>query len=283
MTGNYEGILQPNESKQVLIKNGDVLLKAGSQTVIKITVKYSGKFPELLEYRLNAKTICPEPNTERVDFFKGDEHSKDILTSILSSPMSTILNQKSYECGVKSLRSSKYPWQADIFIRHGDTVNFACEATLISPLHLITSAHCVTFKNKDIEVPASILTVHLRDPHDSKDVNRATVAKVKVHPGYNLNTLFSDIAVLQLNDALAVTDGVRPICLSGKLSYDGELVLTGYEVGKRGDHRDELKETAVSRIDENVCSKRAPELQRIIGEDTYCVTYPSGELAQNMS
>ncbi|KAJ8977604.1 hypothetical protein NQ317_011776 [Molorchus minor] len=253
--GDYE-VVPRNEENGVLIKNGKLLLKAGDQTNVKITVKYDGsKFPQLIEYRLNAKSLCPDPNNGRSDFFQGDARSKDLLKTILS-PISPTVKETAYQCGVISPDGSlSYPWHADIFIKHDDTEQYACEATLISPSHLLTAAHCVTFINKNEEVPVNKIAVYLGGSKDALGADRETVAEVKVYHSYDPLTLFNDLAILQLERNVSLTEKVQPICLSDQHNFEGVSSLIGYNIGKR---EDQVKETRVKWIDSDECQKGLP-------------------------
>lgn len=205
----------------------------------------------------------------RRDYFEGDDKAKDFLSSILSKTK-PIAFKPTFECGLK--RSDVYPWQAAVSISKDGNDQYICEATLISPSHVILPAHCVTF-NSDIEkIPENIITVTLAGNNEKIGVNF-----VNVHRGYDSDILADDVAILELKSALKIDDNVRPICLDNTDGYVDTFVLTGKAVGNDGSIRDQVIETIVDEEDTADCAAKNPQLAGLLGENTLCVSYPPGE------
>ncbi|XP_018564126.1 trypsin beta-like [Anoplophora glabripennis] len=268
----YEVVLSKDRKNEALIKNKNILLKAGSISNIKITGKYDGdKFPNLIEYRLNAKTICPAYNTLRTDLFEGDDNSIQFLSSILSRTKPPSY-KPTFECGLK--RSDVYPWQAAVSITKDGKDQYICEATLISTSHVILPAHCVTFSSDDESVPENILSVTLAG---AKDTLR--VKNIIVHRGYDPNILIDDVAILELDAVLKISDNVRPICLEGTDGSIDSLVLVGKAVEADQKIGNQALETIVDDVDTGDCALKNPELAALLGDNSVCVSYPSGKSA----
>lgn len=57
----FETVLIEDEQDQVLVKNRHKKLKADENMTLKMTVKYKNdKAPSIIEYRLNARKLCPD-------------------------------------------------------------------------------------------------------------------------------------------------------------------------------------------------------------------------------
>ncbi|XP_028142336.2 vitamin K-dependent protein C [Diabrotica virgifera virgifera] len=259
------------DSKMVKLQSPDMLLKADNPKLLEVTVNYKGSaVPSLQEYRLNARTICPQKNHNRHDVFLGDANADYFLSSIQHKPESPNIP---FECGV-SYPSNQYPWQASIHLHFAKEKRYACEALLISSEYLLTSAHCVTFINDTEIIPRAFVKVHLGSDKESKDQHY--IREIFVHPGYRAGSIIDDIAVIKLLDYVDVNKVYRPLCLDNENADIDKLVITGFQIGKDGVVGN-LLESNVLRIDNKECIKLTPYLKEVLDNDNYCVSYKSDD------
>nr|XP_025046103.1 LOW QUALITY PROTEIN: serine protease 27-like [Pelodiscus sinensis] len=146
----------------------------------------------------------------------------------LSSPVARVLlllglaqgaqeSQKQTVCG-KRLVSGRilngqdapdgaWPWQVSVR-RHGFHI---CGGALVSESWVVSAAHCFA-----PSVATSAYRVHLGENQSVPETPTQaslSVKRIVPHPDYNGVSFFADIALLELENPLAFTAAVHPICL----------------------------------------------------------------------
>ncbi|XP_059208414.1 complement factor B-like [Centropristis striata] len=115
-------------------------------------------------------------------------------------------------CGLH--KGQSYPWLANVLIRNKISGSLRrCLGSLVSPWFVLTAAHCFTFENQ-----AQDITVEIDDGN-----NRVKQVKTMMqHPLFNVNAKKSkgvmefydyDVALLQLQEEVQISDNARPICI----------------------------------------------------------------------
>lgn len=96
---------------------------------------------------------------------------------------------------------------------------------------IITSAHCVTHEKTKRAVNTEDLLVYAGKYNLRKFTGPEQDGKVEeiiVHPDYDYERFFSDIAILRLKDKLRRDNYVRPVCL---WNFDSDLKLIVDKLG----------------------------------------------------
>lgn len=117
-------------------------------------------------------------------------------------------------------QQGEWPWIAGLF----NAGRHICGGSLIDDRHILTAAHCVAQMNSwDV----ARLTVRLGDydiktPHEVRHIEKR-VKRVVRHRGFDMRTLYNDVAILTLNEPVEFSETVRPVCLpSGANLYVGK-------------------------------------------------------------
>lgn len=101
--------------------------------------------------------------------------------------------------------TNTWDWTVSIFVTVGSGAAL-CGGAILSSSWIITAAHCFSSVN------ASQVTVYSGSNRLFAGQIR-TVASIVVHPSYISNTKVNDIALIKLNTPLAMTNGVKTICI----------------------------------------------------------------------
>ncbi len=170
--------------------------------------------------------------------------------------------------GGREANPGEWPWQVALIHAGGDPYDDQyCGGTLISPLWVVTAAHCAHGKNtSQIQVLAGIH--NLRTP-DSGFL-RLGVKRIILHPNYGQATQYdSDIALLELN-APATFRPMTPtqLPIDGVITVAADIgPLTGVEATVTGwgntspsdiDYPDTLQEVEVPILPNADCSRAYP-------------------------
>ncbi|XP_070000475.1 transmembrane protease serine 9-like isoform X2 [Penaeus vannamei] len=160
------------------------------------------------------------------------------ITTTTTSTITTITTTTSSPCrcgrtnkrivGGQETGVNEYPWHVGV-ARRGQTHPF-CGASVISPRHVLTAAHCT-------------------EP-------------IHQHSAYNSNTLANDIAIIELSSRLQLEDPrVGPVCLPRPgLLYEGAAAfVTGWgRVSEGGSQPVKLQEVEVPVISNKECEVSYP-------------------------
>ncbi|XP_077267025.1 uncharacterized protein LOC143900014 isoform X4 [Temnothorax americanus] len=150
-----------------------------------------------------------------------------------------------------------YPWQASIRVRGHSRSNHWCGAVIISPLHVLTAAHCLEGYNKG--------TYFVRAGDYNTDIDEGTEVEANIEDyyvhedfrkGHRMN---NDIALVLLKGlGIPLGKDIMPICLpSENTEYSPGLncTISGFgsiETGKTTQSKD-LRYGWVPLLDQSVC------------------------------
>lgn len=152
-----------------------------------------------------------------------------------------------------------YPWQGIL------TVNgrFACGCTLITPLHVLTAAHCTYGRSPS--VLGLIFGRHnfTLDNTEASEQRRNAV-KITQHPQLNVTKLDFDFSIIKLDSPISITDYVEPACLprDGSNDYGGgtHAIVTGWGSLQASEMRrpEILQQIKIPTWNKNTCGNFKP-------------------------
>ncbi|XP_061403619.1 serine protease 55-like isoform X2 [Lethenteron reissneri] len=124
------------------------------------------------------------------------------------------------DCGVETGGWAN-PWSALLYLGASNPV---CEATLISPQWLITTASC--FNNRSL-IPGDWLA----EFNNNTGYTNYSLGSIAQHPKFNASTWDYDVALVRLVTTVSLSDQIRPACLPHRLQ---QVPLPGKSCSVRG-------------------------------------------------
>ncbi|KAF6200865.1 hypothetical protein GE061_005312, partial [Apolygus lucorum] len=170
---------------------------------------------------------------------------------------------------------SKYPFM--VSLRTPTNIHF-CGASIISPIHILTAAHCVSNKDrKDRPQPETLMSV-VGAHHRMEDASHGETQKLKVKEVFVPESWFevkgslrNDIAILLLETPIRFSKFVSPVCLTPTLPpmVNKFIKAMGWGVTEFG-NPDKLMEASVQVLDKAVCNDNAKEICFKTGKSASC-------------
>ncbi|XP_014285957.1 transmembrane protease serine 9 [Halyomorpha halys] len=194
---------------------------------------------------------------------------------------------------------SEYPWHVALYMKKEiESPQFICGATIIHPKAVITAAHCVYVESAQKvanETKFLIAAGKFMSSWNKQEVaeQRFQVKKIHIKDTFRgvMLLLKDDIAILELNGTITLSDYIMPVCMDwrGKLdSFKNPLILgtvPGWGYTEEDKISDELRASKVPYTDRLQCIELAPtDFKEFIVPDKFCaVSTEDSILAQGDS
>ncbi|CAO1381196.1 unnamed protein product [Diamesa hyperborea] len=194
-----------------------------------------------------ATPLTSRPNrdttTRKSTYFQGDLPFLNSGQQGSSETSTHSILSTEGECGVVISKSTplivhgeetyagQFPWHSAIYLSDVGQLKYICGGSLISLSAIITAAHCVTHAKTSRAINNNNLLIYLGKNNLQKwtgPEQDAKVAEIVVHPDYDSERFYSDLAVLKLKDSVTRSNYIRPVCL---WNFDSDLKMI---VGKLG-------------------------------------------------
>ncbi|KAL0104423.1 hypothetical protein PUN28_017273 [Cardiocondyla obscurior] len=170
-----------------------------------------------------------------------------------------------------------YPWQASIRVRGHSRSSHWCGAVIISPLHVLTAAHCLEGYNKG--------TYFVRAGDYNTDISEGTEVEANIEDyyvheefrkGHRMN---NDIALVLLKGlGIPLGKDIMPICLppeNAEYSPGFNCTISGFgsiEMGKTTQSKD-LRYGWVPLLDQSICRASYVYGEGAISDGMMCAGY----------
>uniref|UniRef100_A0A668USH9 Suppression of tumorigenicity 14b n=1 Tax=Oreochromis aureus TaxID=47969 RepID=A0A668USH9_OREAU len=172
----------------------------------------------------------------------SDEANCDCGTSLYSSTRIV---------GGQGANVGEWPWQVSL---HFKGLGHMCGASVLSDRWLLTAAHCVrdtaVYKLSQADKWEAFLGLQVQNQTNEWTVKRG-VKQIIAHRYYNSYTEDSDIALMELDTRVSLTQHIRPICLPSSTYYfpsGQEAWITGWGTTLQGDAATAILQKAEVKI-----------------------------------
>lgn len=113
-------------------------------------------------------------------------------------------------------QNAQFPWHGALYRSSVTELRYLCGSSLISARFALTAAHCVALEKSLKPVESDSLLLYLGKTNLKKWTGPEQDAKLEriiIHPDYNYERFFADIALIRLKDNVKFNHFVRPACL----------------------------------------------------------------------
>lgn len=177
-----------------------------------------------------------------------------------------------------------WPWIAALGYRNylnPSQPKWLCGASLISPRHVLTAAHCAV---RDDLYVVRIGDLNLKRDDDGAHPVQLEVESRIIHPGYNSSEFVNDIAIVRLAEEVPISEYVYPICLPAsealrsKNFYRSFPFVAGWgAIGFRDSASSALMEVQLPVVSNEVCKEAYSEFAKaVIDQRVLCAGYIQG-------
>ncbi|XP_062373685.1 serine protease 27-like [Sardina pilchardus] len=183
------------------------------------------------------------------------------------------LNSRSSIVGGEDAAPGKWPWMVYLQTYNGTHVS-SCGGSLINTGWVLTAAHCLDEYSFRLE-PVLVGQLKLLESTDGLYYN---VRRVLIHPGYRDDAHVHDIALVQLNEFVDISDLVMPVALPTPwdvFSARSECWVTGWGNVDEGiplEGEETLQQLKLPLVDDDTCRMMYPGTN----DNQLCAGYMEG-------
>jgi hypothetical protein len=200
----------------------------------------------------------------------------------LRSPIPLIVNGLSLDFTV--------PWHATLFMRKNDDFVFACGGTLITESVVLSAAHCFTHVNEtDVKIAIGKRHSGYAVTDDDKLAQFFDVVRIIRHPLYldRLGNYGSDIALVQLNVSVTLSDDIHPACIdwdlddiTSHLTRSRVGMLVGMGITENDTNSEMVRLAKLPVVSNEDCVRLQPvDFQKFVTFTTFCAGWGNGTMS----
>nr|XP_019558146.2 transmembrane protease serine 9-like isoform X1 [Aedes albopictus] len=180
---------------------------------------------------------------------------------------------------------AQFPWHGALYRSSVTELRYLCGSTLISTRLALTAAHCVALEKSRRPIDADSLLIYLGKTNLKKwngPEQDAKVERILIHPDYNYERFFADVALLQLKSDVKYDNFVRPACL-WNFDEDYKVLINkigfvpGWGYNERGLVSEELSFAQMPVVAHETCIwSNRDFFSKVTSNTSYCAGFRNG-------
>ncbi|KAG8509198.1 Transmembrane protease serine 12, partial [Galemys pyrenaicus] len=165
-----------------------------------------------------------------------------------------------------------WPWIVSLQVQSGSNLVHICGGSIVKERWVLTAAHCIK-DSRDPLIWRVVIGTNNIDGRQSH-TKKMKVKAIIIHPNFNLQSYFSDIALFHLKKAVRYNDYIQPICLPfdvfQNLDQSTKCFISGWgRTKEEGNITNMLQVAEVHYISRNICNSEK-SYAGIIPDTSFC-------------
>ncbi|CAH2062117.1 unnamed protein product, partial [Iphiclides podalirius] len=161
---------------------------------------------------------------------------------------------------VGGLNASKREFPHMVLLGFGSspqTASWACGGSIISERFILTAGHCTSMNRTSV----GFVLLGVLDKRQRVDMSQVyRIRRIIKHPGYRSPSKYNDIALLETENDMRLSEDAVPACLHIDTRVDDErAIATGWgATAYKGDNSDSLQKVTLRRFPDHECMAKYP-------------------------
>lgn len=184
-----------------------------------------------------------------------------------------------------SAQQAQFPWHGALYRSSATELRYLCGSTLISNRFVLTAAHCVAHEKSRRPIDGDSLLLYFGKTNLKKwngPEQDAKIERILIHPDYNYESFFADVALLKLKADVKYDNFVRPACL---WSFDEDYkvlinkvgFVPGWGYNERGLVSEDLSFAQMPVVAHETCIwSNRDFFSKVTSNTSYCAGYRNG-------
>nr|QHB21560.1 venom S1 protease 15 [Platymeris rhadamanthus] len=187
----------------------------------------------------------------------------------------------------KEARVNEFPWLVHLHILHElGPIRYAtsCGASILTPRHVLTAAHCVVAQNtRVVAKPHNLILVLAEHNTQNKTPNKRMLTGEKIFVGdsyLDKGLEYDDIAIIYTKETIHYNELIGPICIEPK-PYNilhRSLLIMGWGMTEEGAPSTYLRKAKAKVMDNSVCGMKPWDICTATAPSSLCVGDSGGPL-----
>ncbi|ETN64812.1 coagulation factor XI [Anopheles darlingi] len=185
-------------------------------------------------------------------------------------------------------KEGHWPWHTAIYHREGNEFSYVCGGSIIDRNTILTAAHCVMTDHGPIELDRlSVQVGRNRLSVASERSQEHQALELILHPGFSVNSVADDIALIKLATDITLTKYIQPVCLWNQdekleLIAGKNGTIVGFGLTENDRVSDYLRQAVIGVVDSWTCLSSDREVYGpTLTSGMYCARGKAGISACN--